>query len=307
MKKTPESKANRHHTLSRVFEIILFVSLAAASVYSAIRLAGAPESLPAGTEGKTRSDYLLMLTQCILGLVVMLLPSRAARRWKLPVPDVLYVQYYMFLYCAIFLGEVFDFYYLVPFWDTLLHSFSAVMLSLLGITIVDVLNRSGKISVSLSPGFTAMFAFCFAVALGALWEIYEYSFDALLGLNMQKFRTAQGVELVGREALQDTMEDLIWDAASAFCASIVWFLLGRRSRKAGRGALSCRSSRSTVSRTRREKLSGTSPNRESQSFIVHSSVRKRFNCLRPRLMRERTVPLGQRSADAISRTEKPSR
>ncbi len=24
------------------------------------------------------------------------------------------------------------------------------------------------------------------------------------------------------------MEDLIWDAASAFCASIVWFLLGRR-------------------------------------------------------------------------------
>ena len=56
MKKTPESKANRHHTLSRVFEIILFVSLAAASVYSAIRLAGAPESLPAGTEGKTRSD-----------------------------------------------------------------------------------------------------------------------------------------------------------------------------------------------------------------------------------------------------------
>ena len=62
MKKTPESKANRHHTLSRVFEIILFVSLAAASVYSAIRLAGAPESLPAGTEGKTRSDYLLMLS-----------------------------------------------------------------------------------------------------------------------------------------------------------------------------------------------------------------------------------------------------
>ena len=231
MKKTPESKANRHHTLSRVFEIILFVSLAAASVYSAIRLAGAPESLPAGTEGKTRSDYLLMLTQCILGLVVMLLPSRAARRWKLPVPDVLYVQYYMFLYCAIFLGEVFDFYYLVPFWDTLLHSFSAVMLSLLGITIVDVLNRSGKISVSLSPGFTAMFAFCFAVALGALWEIYEYSFDALLGLNMQKFRTAQGVDLIGREALQDTMEDLIWDAESAFCTTAIWLLLTRKRAK----------------------------------------------------------------------------
>ena len=85
MKKTPESKANRHHTLSRVFEIILFVSLAAASVYSAIRLAGAPESLPAGTEGKTRSDYLLMLTQCILGLVVMLPRSFSRHVASMPV------------------------------------------------------------------------------------------------------------------------------------------------------------------------------------------------------------------------------
>ena len=102
------------------------------------------------------------------------------------------------------------------------------MLSLLGITIMDVLNRSGKISVSLSRGFTAVFAFCFALALGALWEIYEYSFDALLGLNMQKFRTAQGVDLIGREALQDTMEDLIWDAASAFCTTAIWLLLTRK-------------------------------------------------------------------------------
>lgn len=39
MKKTPEHQAQRHHKLSRIFEIILFVSLAAASVYSAIRLA----------------------------------------------------------------------------------------------------------------------------------------------------------------------------------------------------------------------------------------------------------------------------
>ena len=51
MKKTPEHQAQHHHKLSRIFEIILFVSLAAASVYSAIRLAGAPLSLPAGVEG----------------------------------------------------------------------------------------------------------------------------------------------------------------------------------------------------------------------------------------------------------------
>lgn len=220
---------NQSHKLSRLFELILFISLATAVVYTAIRLGFAPKEIAPGEPyEKTRSDYLLMLTQCLMGLVVMALPARAARRWKLPVPDMLYTQYYMFLYCAIFLGEVFDFYYLIPFWDTLLHSFSAVMLSLLGITIVDVLNRSGRISVALSPAFTAVFAFCFALALGAMWEMYEYAFDALLGLNMQKFRTAEGVMLVGREALEDTMEDLIWDGGSALCTALVWFGLNRR-------------------------------------------------------------------------------
>ena len=231
MKKTPESKANRHHTLSRVFEIILFVSLAAASVYSAIRLAGAPESLPAGTEGKTRSDYLLMLTQCILGLVVMLLPSRAARRWKLPVPDVLYVQYYMFLYCAIFLGEVMSFYYLIPHWDTVLHAFSGAMLGALGFILVDWLNDSPAVRVQLSPLFVSLFAFCFALAAGAVWEIYEFSGDGLFGLNMQKYMTDKGVMLVGHEALSDTMKDIIVDAISAATISVIGFFSIRKKNK----------------------------------------------------------------------------
>lgn len=226
-------KTEKQHRLSRIFELILFVSLAAAVVYTVVRLTNAPVELPDGApQQKTRSDYLLMLTQCLLGLAVMALPARAARRWRLPVPDMLYTQYYMFLYCAIFLGEVFDFYYLIPFWDVLLHTFSAVMLALLGVTIVDVLNRSGRISVSLSPGFTAVFAFCFALSLGAMWEMYEFAFDALLGLNMQKFRTAEGVALVGREALQDTMEDLIWDGGAALCTVLGWFFITRRRKNA---------------------------------------------------------------------------
>ena len=45
------------------------------------------------------------------------------------------------------------------------------------------------------------------------------------------FRTAQGVDLIGREALQDTMEDLIWDAASAFCTTAIWLLLTRKRAK----------------------------------------------------------------------------
>ena len=61
----------------------------------------------------------------------------------------------------------------------------------------------------------SIFAFCFALAVGTIWEIYEFACDGLLSLNMQKFALEDGTLLIGREALQDTMEDLIVDAVSA--------------------------------------------------------------------------------------------
>ena len=68
--------------------------------------------------------------------------------------------------------------------------------------------------------FVAMFSFCFAVSIGAVWEIYEFSFDGLLGLNMQKFLLADGTPLVGRAALTDTMKDIIVDTIGALIASL---------------------------------------------------------------------------------------
>lgn len=35
------------------------------------------------------------------------------------------------------------------------------------------------IPVSMSPAFVALFTLCFALALDALWEIYEFTVDAL--------------------------------------------------------------------------------------------------------------------------------
>ena len=57
--------------------------------------------------------------------------------------------------------------------------------------------------------------------MGALWEIYEFSFDGLLGMNMQKFRLEDGTLLIGHEALRDTMEDIITDAIGALIVSVV--------------------------------------------------------------------------------------
>lgn len=169
-------------------------------------------------------DYALMLVQCILGLFAINIPSILSRRFCFEVPLLLYGLYIVFLYCAIFLGEVRRFYYTVPFWDSILHCMSSIMTGLFAFMLVTILNRNEKTVFTLSRGFVALFAFCFSMAIGALWEIYEFVFDGILGLNMQKFLTGEGVPLVGRDALADTMSDIIVDLIGALVATLLGYL-----------------------------------------------------------------------------------
>jgi SNF family Na+-dependent transporter len=214
----------------RIAYWILFVFLAVSSVFTVVRLILAPaETTDEFT--KIKSDYVLMLLQCLVGLVVMSLPGLIERKRQIDIPDSLEILYAVFLFCSIYLGEVRDFFYLVPHWDTLLHAFSGIMLGLVGFTLVDLLNESKRVSIHLSPIFVALFSFCFALAVGCVWEIYEFLADGVLATNMQKFRLADGTELVGRAALSDTMEDFIVDALSALAATIVGYLAILRRRK----------------------------------------------------------------------------
>ncbi len=197
--------------------LLLFLTLILSAIYSFVRIL-VPQPLVSGgaAYAHVRSDYILMFIQCLLGLVVLSVPSIASRKWKFEIPNFIYIMYYVFLYCAIFLGEVLNFYYVIPHWDIILHFFSGAMLGALGFILVSQLNDSEMIKVSLSPFFVALFAFCFALSCGAVWEIYEFVFDGMLGLNMQKFTTASGEILTGHAALYDTMTDIMVDALAAF-------------------------------------------------------------------------------------------
>ncbi len=68
----------------------------------------------------------------------------------------------------------------------------------------------------MKPGFVALFSFLFAVATGAIWEIFEYGMDTLFGLNMQK------------SGLVDTMWDLIVDTLGASIISLLGYVYMRR-------------------------------------------------------------------------------
>lgn len=200
----------------------LFVLITSA-LYVTVMLAIAP-SVSSGEGARVKSDYLLMLLQSLLGIAAMMLPGLIEHRLRLKIPSKMMIVYVLFLFGAIYLGEIRDFYYRIPYWDTILHTLSGGMLGALGFSIVALLNKTDRVSFNLSAGFVAIFAFCFAVTMGVFWEIYEFAMDGLLGFNMQKFALRDGSELVGRAALSDTMVDLIVDCLGALVITISGYL-----------------------------------------------------------------------------------
>ncbi len=128
----------------------------------------------------------------------------------------------LFVFAALFLGEVRSYYDKIWWWDIVLHSTSGLLMGILGFLLVYVLNASEKIAFSMTPRFVAFFAFMFAVAVGALWEIFEYSMDVIFGANMQKamFNDPSG--------LTDTMWDMIVNTIGAACiSSLGWWYMTR--------------------------------------------------------------------------------
>ena len=204
------------------FVLISFVAPLAFIIYKIIV---SPATNEANIEGiRVKADYVLMLTQCILGIIAFFLPNIINKKTKIVIPSNMYIAYILFLYGAVFLGEVRDYYYRVPHWDMILHTCSGAMLGALGFSVVNILNKNEKVHVKLSPGFVAFFAFAFAITLGVVWEIYEFLADGALGLNMQKFALRDGTGLIGRDAVVDTMQDLIVDSIGAFVISFIGYI-----------------------------------------------------------------------------------
>lgn len=203
---------------------LVFATLIVSAVFVIIMLISAPLETDAsmGEDVRTKSDYMLMLIQCILGILALFLPGLLEHKINIIIPSRMMIAYALFLYAAIYLGEFRDFYYVIPHWDNILHGFSGGMLGSLGFSLVVLLNKTNR--VHLSPIFVALFALCFAVSMGVIWEIYEFTVDGILGLNMQKYALQDGTPLVGRDAVADTMHDLIIDTIGAGIISVLGYI-----------------------------------------------------------------------------------
>lgn len=144
---------------------------------------------------------------------------------KIKLEDKLKISLIIFIFAAQCLGTVLGFYGKFLWWDTMLHTISGVIFFFVGEAIIKQMsNEKGK--GELNNKIIIAFAVCFSLSTGVIWEIFEFLVDSLLGQNMQVAK-----DLIGQEAVMDTMIDLISVTVGTIFISIVEILKNGKSKR----------------------------------------------------------------------------
>ena len=151
--------------------------------------------------------HWLSLFNSSLALLVTYIPNFLSKKHLLYTPSDIQIIIIAFVFASLYLGELREFYYRFWWWDTMLHTFSGIILGFVGFILIYFLNHDENIDLLLSPIFVAIFTFSFSVSIGVVWEIFEFTMDSLFAFNMQK------------SGLVDTMWDLIADCVGSGIAA----------------------------------------------------------------------------------------
>ena len=154
---------------------------------------------------------------CGLTLVLFLLPTVFERALMIDLPNTMEIIIMLFIFAAEILGEISSFYTTFKSWDTILHTLNGFLCAAIGFALVDMLNRTEKFSLSLSPVFMSIVAFCFSMTIGVLWEFFECGMDQLMMLDMQKDTVVNSISSVmldpsgrnNRVAIENIVETIV--------------------------------------------------------------------------------------------------
>lgn len=178
----------------------------------------------------TSTSPLLVMLSSIGGMVLAFLPYLSEKILKIHLSFLTNLFIQAFGLMGIACGETLDCYYRFSAWDDTMHFLSGIGVSFLAYAFLYA--SMGEDCLSHRKAYLSLGAFLISLAVGFLWEIYEFSFDTFFGTDMQKtipegvffnggnnfanlngsdeelasfFRSAKGY----RYAIADTMGDLV--------------------------------------------------------------------------------------------------
>ena len=118
----------------------------------------------------------------LLLLLILLLVPIAEKALGLRIPTAGYALL-IFLTVGSLLGSCYDFYFKIPFWDTLLHDLSGFLFACIGYAFCKLLF---PISRKRRQFPYLLFGIFFSLAIALLWELFEAGVTAYMLADMQE-------------------------------------------------------------------------------------------------------------------------
>ncbi len=163
-------------------------------------------------------QYEAMFTAFLM-FALTFVPYVAAQRLDIRFPWVVYflIALSLTIHISGYVQGWYVTYY--PYYDKFAHLVSAISIALIGFLGVIFLDRYWR--MHLTPLFIVFFTLTFGMALGGIWEIYEFTVDQLFGgfLNGPM-----------QNGLADTMWDMIADLLGSAAVSLVGIVYFRSHR-----------------------------------------------------------------------------
>ncbi len=153
------------------------------------------------------------------GICALMFALVFAVQWifRIRFPLFMELSLLLFAFACLAGGTVFGFYSTVPHWDKVLHTTSGFLFSAVGLTLARLLLSKDEADAKHIIA-TVLIAFFFSLAVGYVWEIYEYTLDSLGSSDLQRWAEniietlPDGTYLVSDKrgsALHDTLGDMI--------------------------------------------------------------------------------------------------
>ena len=162
-----QEKINKKEKLALV--VYLFIGLLI--VFSLIR------------QAVNRNYFNVLL--CTFSLVLITLPLFIESKTRIEFPQTLEIITICFVFAAEILGEISNFYYYIPIWDSILHVTTGCLAAAIGFGAIDLIITHAK-RISMTPFFVVAVAFCFSMTIAVFWEFFEFGADVVLRTDMQK-------------------------------------------------------------------------------------------------------------------------
>lgn len=115
---------------------------------------------------------------CVLSLIFMIITNVIGK--KIGFGNGIKILIYVFILSTEILGEIYHFYVDVWWFDIVMHTYFAFIVSYAGLYLIRYFKIKGSIY------FVILFIFSLAMMTESVWEIFEFSMDRVIGTDMQK-------------------------------------------------------------------------------------------------------------------------